>query len=66
MEAILSLTCKRCKSLLIQQKVSCGIGNTATINIDELAKFAGPCCEKPKRTAKVEFKEVDVIVESTQ
>lgn len=48
----------------MQQKVSCFVGNTATINIDELTKFAGKCCSNPSRTAKVEIQETDIIVES--
>ncbi len=66
MEAVLSLLCQRCKKLLMRQKVSCGIGNTATLNIDELAKLAGPCCNRPNRIAKVEITATDVIVDSPQ
>lgn len=63
MEVVLSLICQRCNRLLMQQKVSSFPGNTTTINIDELANFA-PCCKRPNRTALVEIKATDVIVDS--
>jgi len=66
MEVVLSLICQRCHTLLMQQKVSCGEGNTTTINIDELTKFAGPCCNRPNRTAKVEIKPTEVIINSAE
>lgn len=66
MQAVLTLVCTKCKTLLMKQEVSCFVGNSATINVDELAKFAGSCCNRPNRTAKVEIKAMDVIVEATQ
>jgi len=46
--------------------VSCSPGSYATINIDELAKLAGKCCDKPNRTAKVEFRETNAVVDAEQ
>lgn len=63
MEVVLSLICQHCKTLLMQQKMGVLVGDYATINIDELSKFAGQCCSKPDRTVKVEVK--PIIVDST-
>ncbi len=66
MQAVLSLVCEHCHQMLMQQKVSCGVGSYTTINIDELTEFAGPCCTKPRRVARVEFQAIEVIVEATK
>lgn len=60
MEAVLSLICTKCNRLLMKQAVSCFSGNSATINIDELERFAGKCCKHPNRTARVEIQATTV------
>lgn len=66
MEALLLLLCVNCRQMLMQQKVSCYPGNTATINIDELEGFAGACCHHPDRRVRVEIQTKDVVIDSTQ
>jgi hypothetical protein len=63
-EAVLTLSCQKCRQILMQQKVSCSLGSYTTINVDELQDFAGACCTRPKRTARVEFQERHSIVEA--
>lgn len=66
MEALLLLICVNCRRQLMQQKVSCFPGNTASIHIDELEGFAGACCERPNRRVRVEIQAKDVVIDSTQ
>lgn len=64
MELELSLICQRCNQILMRQSVTCAMGNTVAINVDELEAFAGACCNRPNRKARAEIKESNVIVDA--
>ncbi len=48
----------------MRQAVSCSVGSSTSINVDQLEKFAGPCCSHPDRRVRAEIKEASIIVDA--